>query len=281
MILDRILTAGVLVILFYLLFFIGKRVNDFLHREYNLVEELVQKDNPALAIAITGYYLGLVIALGGTLVGPTRGIIDDALDLCIYGMLSIVLLNLSWLMCDKLILYKFKVSEELVRDQNEGTGAVSLGISVASGFIIYGSVSGIGGNIWSAITFWAIGQVLLIIAALVYNLITPYDIHHEIEKDNVAAGVAFSGALISVGIILGLAAEGDFESWNNDLAEYVGYALVGLIILPIVRFLTDLVLIPGVTLTDEIARQDKPNVGAAFIEGFSYIAAAFIIYWCV
>ena len=34
-------------------------------------------------------------------------------------------------------------------------------------------------------------------------------------------------------------------------------------------------------LTDEIANQEKPNLGAAYIEGISYIAAAFVISWCV
>jgi len=41
------------------------------------------------------------------------------------------------------------------------------------------------------------------------------------------------------------------------------------------------VLLPTVKLSDEISAQEKPNVGAAYIEAFSYIAAAFIISWCV
>ena len=51
--------------------------------------------------------------------------------------------------------------------------------------------------------------------------------------------------------------------------------------LPIVRFLTDKVLLPTVRLTDEIANQEVPNVGAAFIEALSYIGAALVISWCV
>ncbi len=281
MFLDRLITGFILLIAFYILFYIGKLVNDLLHREYNLTEELVHKDNPAVAIAVGGYYFGLVLCLGGALAGPSRGIVDDLLDLAIYGLLAIVLLNISWYICDKVILPKFKISDELIRDRNEGTGAVSFGISVATGFIIFGAVSGVGGNIWSAIAFWAIGQVLLTVAALVFKAITPYDLHGEIERDNVAAGVSFSGALISVGIVVGLAAEGDFESWSQDLPNFLLVAALGLILLPVIRFLTDKVLLPTVSLTDEIANQEKPNVGAAFIEAISYISAAFVIYWCV
>ena len=279
--LDNLISAAILLIVFFIFFFVGKVVNDLLHREYKLNFELVEKDNAALALALVGYYFGLVLALGGTIVGPSAGLIEDLTDLVIYGILSIVLLNISWFLCDKLILYKFKVSEELIRDHNQGTGAVSAGISIASGFIIYGAVSGEGGNIWTVLGFWVLGQVILILAGLVYELITPYSIHEEIEKDNVAAGVSFAGALVAIGVIIGLAGEGDFTAWSVDLPVYIGFAILGLILLPIIRLLTDKVLLPTVKLSDEISAQEKPNLGAAYIEAFSYIAAAFIISWCV
>lgn len=279
--LDDLLTAVILIIAFYILFFLGKIINDILHKEYNITHELVEKDNPALALAVAGYYLGLAMSIGGALAGPGLGIVDDLIDLVMYGILSIVLLNLSWFICDKIILRKFKISDELIRDQNQGTGAVSFGVSAASGIIIFGSVTGQGGNIWTAVVFWLIGQTMLIIASIVYNLITPYDIHDEIEKDNVAAGVGFAGCLVAIGIVIGLAAERDFNSWEEDLTAFAAIALAGLVMLPLVRLLTDKVLLPTVSLTDEIANQEKPNTGAAYIEAISYIAAAFVICWCV
>jgi len=279
--LDNLVSAAIFIIAFFIFFLIGKVINDLLHREYKLNFELVEKDNAALALAVVGYYFGLVLAIGGTIAGPSAGLVEDLYDLVIYGILSIILLNISWFLCDKLILFKFRVSEELIRDHNQGTGVVSAGISVASGFIIYGAVSGEGGSIWTVLVFWALGQVLLILAGLVYERITPYNIHEQIEKDNVAAGVSFAGALVSIGIIIGLAGEGDFTAWSIDLPVYIGFAVLGLILLPIIRLLTDKVLLPTVKLADEIAAQEKPNVGAAYIEAFSYIAAAFIISWCV
>ena len=279
--LDNLVSAAIFIIVFFIFFLIGKVINDLLHREYKLNFELVEKDNAALALAVVGYYFGLVLAIGGTIAGPSVGLVEDLYDLVIYGILSIILLNISWFLGDKLILFKFRVSEELIRDHNQGTGVVSAGISVASGFIIYGAVSGEGGSIWTVLVFWALGQVLLILAGLVYERITPYNIHEEIEKDNVAAGVSFAGALVSIGVIIGLAAEGDFTAWSIDLPVYIGFAVLGLILLPIIRLLTDKVLLPTVKLSDEIAAQKKPNVGAAYIEAFSYIAAAFIISWCV
>lgn len=279
--LDTAITAVILIAAFYVLFFIGKIVNDKLHPEYDLNHELVESDNPALALAVAGYYGGLVLTLGGALVGPTHGIWRDLQDMAVYGVLGIVLLNLSWFFCDWVILRQFKISDELVRDRNQGAGAVSAGVSLANGFILFGSLQGVGGGPVTAIAFWAIGQLMLFIAGLVYNWITPYNIHDLIEQDNVAAGVGFGGALTAMGIVIGLAAEADFVSWEDNLPAYLIYAGVGLCLLPAARFLTDKLLLPGVNLTDEIAHQETPNVGAAYLEAFSYIAAAFIIYWCV
>ena len=278
--LDSLLTAAVLITAFYIIFFIGKLVNSLIHREYNLTYELVERDNPALALAVGGYYFGLVLAIGGALSGPGLGIVDDLIDLFLYGFLSIILLNISWLLCDRIILYKFKSSEELIRDQNPGTGVVIFGICVASGLVIFGSVTGEGGNIWTATAFWGIGQIMLMLAGRVYSLIVPYSIHEEIEKDNIAAGVSFAGALVAMGVIVGFAASRDFHSWADDLPAFAMISLSGLAMLPLVRFLTDLILLPTVKLTDEIARQEKPNVGAAYIEALSYIGAAFVIRWC-
>ncbi len=280
-ILDRLISAVIYIVAFYILFIVGKFVHSLLHREYNLTVELVEKDNPAVALALTGYYLGLVFAIGGGLAGPSHGIVMDLIDLGIYGLTGIILLNISWYLCDKTILPSFKISDELVRDRNCGTGVVSLGMSLASGLIIFGAISGEGGGMLSALAFWAVGQVILMAAGRVYAIILPYNLHKEIEKDNVAAGVGFAGAIIGVGIVVGLAAQRDFVSWSDSLGAYALISVVGIVLLPFIRFLTDLILIPKVKLTDEIVNQETPNVGAAYIEAFSYIAAAFVVYWCV
>lgn len=281
MLLDNIITGIIVLIAFFMIFCIGKVVNDLLHREYNLKEELVEKDNAAVALTVTGYYLGLVLAIGGSIVGPEGHIVDDLLDLCIYGCLGIVLLNISWFICDKIILRHFHVGDELIRDQNQGTAAVIAGMNIASGFIIFGALQGQGGSIWTAAVYWALGQIVLILGGLIFNWITPYNIHAEIEKDNVAVGIGFGGALTAIGATIGLSAKYDFISWDKSLTEFLIYAVLGLLLLPVVRFLTDKVLIPSVKLTDEITNQDEPNLGAAYIECFAYISAAFIIHWCV
>ena len=289
MTIDSLIVGVIYMTVFFFLFYVGKISYHLLHRDYNLNVELVEKDNPSVALAVTGYYAGLLLALGACIVGPSHGLVNDLIALLLYGIVSIFLLNLSTFLCDWIILYKFNVKDELIRDRNQGTGAVVFGTSLASGFILYGAVSGEGGDPWTAIFFWMMGQLMLFIATFIYNHIIGFNIHDEIEKDNVAAGIAFSGALIAMGIIVGLAAEGDFTSWSENGLTFWKYAILGLVALPVIRRLTDALLMPGVSLSDEIIglRPDKsveergPNTGAAYIEAFSYIAGAFIIFWCV
>ena len=136
-------------------------------------------------------------------------------------------------------------------------------------------------GILSALSFWAIGQVLLIITAKVYNMIISFDVHDYIEKDNVAVGIGFAGALIALGNIIQFGIADDFESWDITALRLGSEVLIGLLMLPIVRFLADKILLPGRNLTDELINQEKPNNGAALIEAFSYIGGSILITWCI
>lgn len=279
MIWNNLIESGIYLVCVYVLFWLGKLVYDLTTPSYKLKEELVEKDNTALAVAVVGYYFGLILAIGGVIVGPSQGLEADLIDVLIYGPLAIILMNLSRLINDKLILHGFSIREEIIRDHNVGTGVVVSASYIATGLIIFGAVSGVMGDLVTSIVFWILGQVALVLAGLLYNWITPYDIHAQIEKDNVAAGVAFAGGLVGIGNIVRHAVAGDFISWSMELQTFGLYILVGLVVLPIVRVATDKILLPGQKLSDEIANQEKPNLGAGFIEAFSYVGASFLLVW--
>lgn len=280
MTLDSAILASIYLLSAYVLFWLGKCVFDFLHRDFRVREELVERKNPALALALVGYYLGVVFALGGALAGPSRGLVDDVLDIFLYGILAIILLNISTLVSDRLILYQFRNSKEIIQDQNMGTGIAAGGVYAATGLILFGSISG-EGTVWTAVGFWVLGQLALILTGLVYEWITPYSIHDEIEKGNVAVGISFAGALLGIGNILRDAVSGDFYAWQDNLMTFCSLAVVGLVALPIIRWATDKVLLPGTTITAELVEHEQPNLGAAYIEMFSYIGASFLITWCL
>ena len=279
MIWQDVMVSGINLVASFVLFWVGKQVYSLTSPGFNFEEELVEKDNAALAIAFSGYGFGLILAIGGVMVGPSHGLDNDLMDIAIYGGLSIVLMNLARFVNDRFILHAFSTFDEIIRDQNTGSGAVLGASYVATGLVINGAVSGVLGGVTETIAFWVLGQLALVLAGLVYERITPYSVHSEIEKDNVAAGIAFSGALMGVGIIVRHAAAGDFISWAVNLQEFGLEVVLSLVLLPIVRLLADVVLLPGRKLTDEIAHQEKPNLGAGFIEAFSYVGASFLIVW--
>lgn len=279
--LDNFVSGLVYLAAVFVLLFLGKIVYNLLHPRFDVKDELFKKDNFALALAMVGYYFGLVLALGGVLAGESTSLTDDLLDIGLYGLLAIVLLNVSAVLNDKIILRKFDNTKEIIDDRNAGTGAVEAGHHIANGLIVAGAISGDGGTLWVSLAFWGLGQVALIVMAEIYNLTTSFDVHEEIEKDNVAVGVAFAGLLIATGNIVRLAITGSFESWAKDLTNFALYFAVAAVLLPLVRIATDVLLVPGVKLSDEMVGQETPNVGAGAIEAFSYVAGSMLIGWAI
>src|SRR5690554_3895317 len=103
---DTILTSIIYLATAFVLFFIGKFFYKIVRPSINVKEELVFKDNFAFSIAHIGYFVGLLLALGGAIIGESKGLITDLIDIAVYGGLAIVLLNISMFMNDKLLLRK-------------------------------------------------------------------------------------------------------------------------------------------------------------------------------
>ena len=273
---DQIVAGFVYLAVILVLLAVGKWVYDALHRRFVLRVELLEKDNLALAVTVAGYYLGLVIVLGGVVSGPASvSLLDDVIGLVIFGALAIVLLNLSAWVNDRLVFSRFDNEREIVEDRNVGVGVLEGANYVAVGLITAGALSGEGGMA-SALVFWVTGLAALVVAGVLYDRITAYDLHDQIEGGNVAVAAAFAGVLVGFGNVIRLAGEGDFVSWNESLAEFGYYLVVGLVLLPLVRLFADKVLLPGARLADELV-QERPNLGAGVIEGVSYLAASMLI----
>jgi uncharacterized membrane protein YjfL (UPF0719 family) len=279
--LDHILSSLIYLAACFVVFVAGHLVFILFRRSYNIQDELVEKDNAAFALVLCGYYLGLTFSIGGVIAGPSAGMESDLIDILVYGPLAIILLNLSALINDRFILSEFDIRKEILQDQNCGTGVVEFAVFVATGLNIFGALYGQGGSVFTAIAFWALGQTVLVLIGKYYNLITQYNIHEQIEKDNVAVGIGFAGALIGIGNLLRAASAEHFISWEANLITFGLYMVVGLILLPVARILTDRILLPGRSLADELVNQVKPNQGAAFLEASSYIGASFLITWCI
>ncbi len=253
---------------------------------YKLDNELTKEDNPAVGTALTGYFIALIIIIAKIVPHIDKDIsldkfLKDLPDVVIYVLLGIILLNVSRMIVNKLILYKFKVNKELIDDKNVGTGAVLAGSYVASGLVIAAALAGDGETTKSAIAFssisnpivtgillslifFSLGQVTFVLYSLIYSWLSPYKVHEEIEKDNVAAGVAFGGGLVALGIILYRGLGGKSNGWTSDLLYYGFLVAFALILFPLIRLLVNKIMLPKSDLVDEIVR-DR-NVNAAYLE---------------
>lgn len=278
----RDLGPGLLILVIVLVaVWIGKLVRDLLTR-YKINEELTDKNNASVGIALAGYYVALAIAIAGVLAGAGTGDLwKDALLVGVYSLVAIVLLNISALVNDKLILYKFDNQKELVDDQNSGTGATMAGSYLATGLIVNAAVSGEAAGEWwkgllACLVFFVLGQVVLVLAGLWYQLITKYDIHKVIGDDkNVAAGIGFGGFLFAIGYVVKAAMTGDSTSWVVDLVSFALYVVIAFVLLTIGRLITDKVFLPKAKISDEIGNQG--NIAAAAIAAAIYIVIAVLI----
>ena len=268
---------------------IARLAQDFI-TPYKIQEHLNQKDNVALAVSISGYYLGVIIVFLGGLYQPFLVVADDNLGFTaeywqdvglvfVYSIVGILVLNVARIIVDKLVLHDFSTEDEIINDHNAGTGVVEFAVYLAVGLVIAGAISGESGGPETAVAFLVLGLVVLIVYTLIYEWTTPFDIHEQIESDNVAVGVALAGNLIAIGIVVFKAVFGEFVGWTESLAGFITYAVVGFVLLYAVRFVVDKVLFPHSNLSDELA-VDR-NVGAAFIQSAALISVSLILFFAV
>ncbi len=179
------------------------------------------------------------------------------------------------------ILRCFECDREIIQDRNVGAAAVEAGNHIANGLILSAALAGDSGGWLVALVCWLIGLGVLVLVSIVYPRVAKYDVFGEIQKrNNPAAGVALAGLLIATGNIVRVAFTPEFQNWLVSFTQYGLILVFSLVSLIVIRWVADLILVPGVKISDEIVNQEIPNLGAGLIEAFAYIAASFLIAWC-
>ena len=257
---------------------------------YKIDDEVTNKNNLAVAVRLSGYFIGVILVFLGTLYQPlalaevdglgfNQEYAEDVLRVFLYSLAGIAALNLVRIFMNRLILFKFDIEKEVVEGQNVGSGAAEFGMYVATGLLIAGAVAGEGGGPDTAAAFFGMGLVLLVLFALFYQLTTSFDIHSEIEGNNTAVGIAFGGNLIGIGLVTFKAVFGNFGGWQEGIAAFVIFGIVGFALLYVMRILLDKLLLPTISTSNAIAVQR--NVGVAFIESAVVISSAMILFLAI
>jgi uncharacterized membrane protein YjfL (UPF0719 family) len=265
----------------FAIFWLGQFAYQKLFRQMELNRELFVRDNSAVAIALVGYYLGITIALGGVLTkstGTWQDILPILQTLASYGAMIILLMLAGAWVCDLLILKRCDCAREIREEQNVGAATLEAGCHVANGLILSTAIGGNGGTWLVGLVCWGLGLAAIVLVSTIYSRIAAYDVFAEIQKrNNPAAGVAIAGITIAVGNVVRVAYYPEFENWAVSFTLY-GLAIpIGLMLLAGIRFLADIILVPGVKISNEIVHQGTPNLGAGLIEAFAYIAGSCLI----
>ncbi len=247
---------------------------------YSLTEELTRSDNPAVGLVTAGYMGGVALAMGGALLvlGPDPG--ENLLGIALSLALGIPLLRASYLINDALVLPRFAVKKELIEDRNLGTGWVVAGSLIGSGLVLSGAMAGTspgwGIAVRDIVVYWAFGQLVMVISGLVYQWITPYDLHDEVEnRDNAAVGIGFAAWLVAVGLIVRASLVGAGSALLPELALSSVLSLSGILILALGRVFIDKVVLPGVSLGAEVGEQK--NLAASAVLAVGFLALALLI----
>lgn len=264
-----------------ILFYISKLFYKLLNPQINISTELAEKSNVAFIISYVGYFAAVIIILITIISGKSYGFWDKIILISTYTLISMVLLQISIVIINKLILTNFCIKDEILREQNEGSGIIGAAIYLGNAFILYGSLvntpTSIGIGITTFVIFWTLGNILLVISTKFFSIWTPYDIHKEIEKDNISAGIVYAGAILAISLFITNALINPFTNWGTTIIDIILFTLLGNISLPIVRLVTDKLLLPSKNLTHKIINQNKPNLGAGLIEAFAYVSVAVLI----
>lgn len=263
----------------FCLLWIAKVAYTRLYRRVDLKAEFFERNNHALAVAAVGYFLGIVLALGGVLSGPSHGFKADLAVIALYGLAAILLMLAASFLSEKVLLPRFDNTKEVVQDRNLGAAFVEAGMHLANGLIVLAICQGSGP--WSSrLVFWSLAQFVLILAGKVFAWAAPYQVHDELERDNAAVGLAFGGVLVGMGNIVSIAVTGDFAGWLDSLQFFATDVAFGFAVLFLAKKLTGVLLAWGVRLGAE-QTEASPNLGAGLLEAFGYIGGSMLIVWVV
>lgn len=247
--------------------------------------QLTQEDNLSVAFWVIGYYIGVLISIASVTIGPSKGLLVDLEEITIYGIQAIILLNIAMWTMDHLVLSRFSLIKEMLKDKNEGAGIIMGSSAIASGLIIQGAFTGetqtLTLGMSTAFIYWLCGQIILVLATFCYNKMLCYDIGNEIEQDNVAVGIAYSGICIAISSLIGKAIKVEHLYWSDAIFNIIISLILALLLMPLTRLIISRILVGKKKLVSELVNQEKPNIGLGIIEALIYIGIAELLQWCL
>jgi uncharacterized membrane protein YjfL (UPF0719 family) len=238
--------------------------------------------NAARGIVRAGYVCGAAFVLVSAIQGCVHGEDwkADLLWTSVFGGSALLLLWAAGSAGIRVLL-RSRLPDEIAKD-NVAAGVAAGAHYAATGLIVarcfYGDdVATLG----ISVVFFVIGQATLHLFVVLFRLLTLYAEEQEIVGENVAAAVSYAGAMLAIALIVGHAAEGDFDGWSVSLRAYAVALASALVLYPVRQLGVQTLLLHGRLALrggdlDRLVARER-NVGASAVEAVSYLAAAILL----
>lgn len=260
----------VYVVLIIVFLFISKKIADLLTK-FNDDEEIGKRANIAVALRRFGIFIGICIALRAVIFETTA--FTDLAFFCIYGLIVTLIFFIAHFINDYIIIHGVR-NNDLIKAGNIPTGVIEAGAFIATGILVNGAFSGDQGGIISAIIFFFLGQVVMILAIFLHQKIYAFDVVACVKENNASAGVAVAGLLIAYSIILRSSIIGDFIGWTKSLIAFFVSAIVGMICLIIFERIAGMIFLHKTSIRESI---HSGNTAAIIVVQSITIALSLII----
>ena len=275
---DVIIFNIVSILVFLIL---AKYLNHFV-MHINIKELLIDKENLAVGIQLSGYIFGVMIIIASVLSGPGHStFLENVIWVSVYGLIGLfyMVFIAEW---GIRIFIKGHILQ-LVKDGNISAGIVLAGSYISTAMVLSGAISGgfsTGGILLNSLFLLIIGLVLLAVFTFLFRLLTKYNDSTEIINGNIAAALSYTGLMIAVGLIIKTAISGDFVNWLTSCKDIGKSMLVILALYPIRQWILQGIMLGdgfsvyGGRLDSEIS--EHKNLNAGLIEGLTYLATAIL-----
>jgi uncharacterized membrane protein YjfL (UPF0719 family) len=246
-----------------------------------MTETLIDRDNKAAAVALSGFMLGVIQVIIPILSAPSHSFWSDVKGVALYGIGGIIAMTLAGLAFEQYSRWTGVPLREQIVQGNLAAGIVDGAIHFASSQLVAGALTGDGGSLVPTVLFWIAGLFALIVFTHIFRQLTAYHDAEMIKQGNVAASLGCAGLIVAIGMMVGYAVSGDFTGYGESFRSFGLMLLIVFVLYPVRQIIVQMLLLGGGfsfrngRLDREIA-QDQ-NVGAGLLEAIGYLATALVV----
>lgn len=244
--------------------------------------DLVDARNPAIGILLGAFLIGSAIGLEGLYFGRHEDPTWTAIGrLATEGLLVLPLMFASIWINDRLILYRFKIMNEIKVDQNLGIACGVAGSCLASGLVIDGVLTGYSATLLDAlrdiVLYWLLAQGLMVATVYLDQLVRPYGFHETLEEDeNLAVGISLCSFLTGIGFISRAAViHAGHQIWWQETIVSCGLALAGVAFFVVARRVLSPIFLKNRQNLQEVELRN--NFAASCVLSGAHVALSLLI----